>query len=402
MKPLLSVLFILTAFAAFSQINYEPGYFTDNNGHRTECLIKNLAWKNSPEDFEYKTNETAEAEVGTIQTVAEFSVGNYKFKRFDTEIDLSSNQVSKMVSYKDPKWIQRTLFLKVLVEGKLNLYAYEGENVVKYFYSEGSHAKATQLLYKVYLTKNEKTAIEEVAKNSMYKQQLYNLMKDKFSDAGKFEKTAYKKEPLVKLFVDYNGNDTKNLSAGHNKGSFNLKINVGASMASISIKDNYKSRIDYTTDTKTVFMAGLEAEYILPFNNNKWSVFTAPNIQFFSAEDTQYNDHYETTFNWDIKYNFIEIPLGARHYMFLNQQSKLFIDLAFVISMPMGDKTMDFYPAVGSIDISSATNFALGVGYNYKRYSAAVKYNFSRDITNYASWEGKYNSVGLILGYKLF
>jgi len=54
MKKLFTFLLMLTACFTYSQINYEAGYFIDNNGKKTECLIKNVAWKNSPLNFEYK------------------------------------------------------------------------------------------------------------------------------------------------------------------------------------------------------------------------------------------------------------------------------------------------------------------------------------------------------------
>jgi hypothetical protein len=237
----------------------------------------------------------------------------------------------------------------------------------------------------------------------MYKQQLYNLMRDKYADSGKFEKTTYKKEPLVKLFMDYNGTDAtvKNLSAGHNKGNVNLKINTGASLATIKVEDNYNNRLDFKAGSKAVFMAGLELEYIMPFNNNKWSIFTAPNVQFYKNNGTEQISA-TTKINWAIDYNFIELPFGMRHYMFLNNESKIFIDIAYVMSFPLGDSKLT-YNTAEPIDFNKSSNFMIGAGYSYKKYSAALKYTFNRGTTSqYTSWNAQYNAIGLILGYKLF
>ena len=45
---------ILYQTASFAQINFEPGYIINNQGVKTECFIRNVAWKNSPVTFDYK------------------------------------------------------------------------------------------------------------------------------------------------------------------------------------------------------------------------------------------------------------------------------------------------------------------------------------------------------------
>ncbi|WP_286419829.1 hypothetical protein [Myroides odoratimimus] len=41
MRKLFVFLFLATSLVGFAQINFEPGYYVDNNGNRVEGLIKN-------------------------------------------------------------------------------------------------------------------------------------------------------------------------------------------------------------------------------------------------------------------------------------------------------------------------------------------------------------------------
>ena len=63
----------------YSQINYEKGYYINNEGNKIEGLIKNIDWQNNPTYFEFKTSELAEGQTIKIESAKEFGV--YKFRR---------------------------------------------------------------------------------------------------------------------------------------------------------------------------------------------------------------------------------------------------------------------------------------------------------------------------------
>src|SRR5688572_9272760 len=149
MKQILPFLLLLTSVTVFSQDLYKPGYFIDNLNNKTTCLIEDIAWKNSPVEFDFKRNDDAESNTGYIIAIKEFGVdGSYIFRRFEVNIDLSSNYIERMNEVKGPQWKKETLFLRVLIEGPLNLYQYEDGDGVKYFYSNGDHTQPEQLFHK--------------------------------------------------------------------------------------------------------------------------------------------------------------------------------------------------------------------------------------------------------------
>jgi len=389
MKKAIALLLLLCPVITFAQTTFQPGYFIEK-GNKTECLIKNLAWKNNPESIEYKLTEGDEIKTKTINEISEFNVNSaYKYHRFTTNVDRSPIVLDKLSNVKEPEWKKETVLLKILVEGEITLYQYEDNNFIKYFYSTGDHTSAEQLIYKEYIKDGQ------IAENNMYRQQLYNIMKGNGSSMSKFEKLRYRKDSLVKLFLDYNGSkgeQVTDLTKKQNTGSLNLKITPGATFTSLNL-NNGISNADFDFDSKAGFRIGAELEYIMPFNNNKWSLFVDPNYQSYS------NSGNKGTQEMKAEYNHLELPFGVRHYMFLNENAKFFIDGAYVMGIPLGDAFLQYSGSILTVEKNST--IALGAGFSYKQYSIELRHTFKHGIIDYTFWSGNYSSTGIILGYKL-
>jgi len=396
---------LLAVIPCLAQNTFQPGYFIDNNGNRTDCMIRNIAWKDSPVDFEYKTGETAPTQEGLINDISEFSVANtYKFERFTGDVDLSSNDIGYMSLKKEPEWIKGTMFLKVLVQGDATLYEYTKGNIVRFFVT--ANGTTQQLIYKPYKVHTS------IGYNNTFRGQLYEIMKMKLNDQKRFTNLRYDKDALTKLFLVYNGqqeDQATDYTVKQNKTQFNVKITAGANMANASIMrefSNGENTMEF--DDKAIFAAGLEAELIFPFNNRKWSLFANPNYQ--SYKNTGTTAFAPLTQHWEISYSFIEIPIGIRHYMYLNDRSRIFINAAYATVLTVGDNSASFnYDGGHAPDIllkaepSKASNFVIGGGFSYDRYSLEVRYNAKREIiVNRSYWGSEYSSIGVIAAYRIF
>ena len=391
MKKLSSLILLLICVTSWSQINFEPGYFISNNGQKTECLIKNIAWKNNPTDFEYITAKGEPSKKGTITDVSEFNVGNaYKFKRFAVKMDRSSNNLATLSSQMSPDLKQETLFLKILVEGDLTLYQYEESNLIRYFMSSGGQ-NPEQLIYKQYLINASQTG-----ENLQFRQQLSNAMKSGKISNSDLKKIKYRKDDLTALFLKYNSTSNSvviNFEEKQNKSYINLKVIAGVNSASFEASNTTNKSNNLDFDEKLIFKIGLEVEYVMPFNQNKWSLFAAPNFQAYKASTKV------SFLTSEIDYSFIEIPLGVRHYFFLSNDSKIFLNAGYSLSLNLKS---DLNIGSTKYDLEKSSNYFAGIGYSYSRYSAEVRYNFSRGLldSNYAYWSSSYKSFGLNLGYK--
>lgn len=392
MKKLIIVFLVFLPILSFSQINFESGYIIRNNNIKTECLIRNVAWKNNPTNIEYKTSENEQLSTISITDIKEFGVANaYKFKRFIVNIDRSSDNINELSNSKAPIFKTETLLLKMLIEGSTNLYSYEDSNLIRYFISSGDHNEATQLIYKEYINDKE----NKVAENIQYKQQLMNDLKSENLVRKDFENLNYKENDLVKLFQKFYGSDTtsfSNHSEKQNKGSINLKVIAGASFTSFSLENSISKSNNFDFDTKAVFTVGLELEYILPFNQNKWSLFLNPNYQKYE------NEAKKSVLKTSVDYSFIELPVGIRHSFFLNKDSKIFVDAGYSMNFNFNSTVLQ---NSNKLEVSKSANLFLGLGFSYTKFSIEARYNFQRNIlNNYVYNEGKYKSIGILAGYK--
>ncbi|MFL9844302.1 outer membrane beta-barrel protein [Flavobacterium rhizosphaerae] len=403
MKKIYTLLMLFSAVTLFAQTHYEPGYFIDNNGNATNCLIKNKDWKSNPVNFEYKVTETGEPKTATMQQVKEFGITNVsKFIRHTVALDRATENMSRMSQHKEPDWQTETIYLRVLVEGDITLFKYEDANLIRFFTSTPL-GMAEQLVYKPYMVGNA------VAYNTDYKGQLYTLMKDRITDTERYKKVEYEAKSLTKLFLEYNGNNATEFKkiSRPTKEQFHVRITPGVAFTSVSAYVIQNLQRDFDFDTKAVLRLGAEAEVVLPFNNNKWSLFIDPNYQ--SYENSGGKDYSKTQhIEWNIKYQFVEIPVGIRYHMFLNDKSKFFVDAGYLISVNVGDCTIDYhyttqYSSISrSTDLEKSSNVVAGAGFGYGDFTVEARYSFNRSIFSLSEWGADHSSIGIIVGYKLF
>ncbi len=392
-QPLLFLITILS-FNCYSQISFEKGYYINDSDQKVECLIKNVDWKNNPTKFEYKLTEDSEKKIATTKTIKEFGVLNAsKYRRCLVNIDRSRNTVGEMSNHRKPVFKEEVLFLKVLIEGKASLYSFEDGNLNRYFYNK-DNAEVEQLVFKYYLTPND-----QVRENKRYKQQLFNDLKCSNVTIDKVENVDYNKGDLINFFVEYNkcsNEEFINFEKKQKKNLFNLSIRPGFSMSSLSIDQNVSNLRDTDFDSEMSFRFGVEAELIMPFNKNKWTVILEPTYQHFKSEKEL------TTQNVKADYKSIELPIGVRHYFFLNENSKIFVNGSYIIDFS-SNSVVDFEFGT-DLEIKTRNNLAFGVGYKYNnRYSLEMRYHTNREVLyTHPLWDSDFRSFSIILGYALF
>lgn len=413
MKKLLLVLLCFSFVNSNAQIVFEKGYFITNTGERTECYIKNLDWRFNPTEFEYKNNlDDLKSNTQTILTVQEFGINEVsKYKRFKINIERSSDNLKDLSQSKNPIWKEETIFLEFLVEGDASLFAYYDDNLFKYFYKTNTTPIEQLVKIKYYATNEDGINYGDITKeNNLFRQQLYNSLKSPSLTLKDFEKLNYDKTSLVKLFVKFNSSLSYkyvNYTEKGKKGKYNIKASIGLDEGWLSIDDpNVYYNLSTDISGITVFKIGGEFEYIFPFSKNTWSIFINPMYLSFEKNQTfQYiagvgNASYNKNSTVNIQYSNVEIPIGIRHYFFLNNNSKIFANVAYNYGF-IGKTVVDYDKGEKTLNSSVRNNFSIGLGYSYNnKYSIEARLNTSKQILgDYISWSGTYSSFGLILGY---
>ncbi len=410
-SKLLLITIFLISFSAISQTDFESGFLIQNNGNKVECLIKNEDWIGSPKNFEYKLEENGEVKVGDISNIKEFGAGeSFKYIRTTVAVDQSTDVVNNLTDDRNPEMKEEILFLKTLVEGKASLYFSDRQNIKRYFYKLDD-GDIEQLIYKRYMVTPSK-----MGKNERYKQQLALNLTCSSLKKTNFEKLEYKKSYLVKLIKDYNKCQNSQ-SVQYNKKEkehwFNLSVRPGVSFSSLQLSNPYGDE-DVDFGQNTGLRLGVEMEFLLPFNNDKWAFIIEPTYRTYSAEkEIQYVDFLtiKKFTNIEVTHTSIAFPIGLRHYFFLNDQSKIFINGGIVVDAVLkqevnstNENKFDYNKTNESdLEGNAELGFSFGLGYKFQnKFSLEANVSPSRQIFEYNLISSSYTSFSLILGYSLF
>ena len=409
----LTLVIAFISICTYAQDQFQKGYFIDNDNQKVNCLIKNMDWKYNPTEFIYKLNETSEEKKATINTVKVFEIIDIsKYVRKTVYIDKSSIHINKLTELRDPSFEEETFFLKVLIEGNANLYAYEKRSFIRFFY-EVNNNEIKQLIYKEYKTSDYIPIVKE---NNDFRKQIYEDLKSRNITITNTLNLKYNQKSLIKKFVQYNKDTQQDYTIYKNttkRDLFNLALKVGVDYSSVLItNNNLFPGIYYDIDAgnTTKLRYGVEFEYIMPFNNNKWAITFEPTYQYFKKK---YSGEHELKYSTniphktDVDYKSIELPVGIRRYFYLNKESKLFMNAALIFDYNLNNSQIivQRHSAIERLDITSKNfNFSLGLGYNYnKKLSIEARYYSPRELLRQQASKGsKYKNLSLVLGYSIF
>ncbi len=402
-KTFLIAFVFLIATSLYSQTEFKKGVFITDTNDKVECFIKSMDWKSNPTEFKYKLTENGEIKTGFIEGVKAFEIYDIsKYTRATVNIDRSSSNLNKLTTDKNPIFKEEQLFLKVIIESEASLYYYEDGNLKRFFYNL-ENEKIEQLVYKEYLF--EADLINE---NNHYKQQLLNSLKCKDISMNSIKSLSYTIKDLSKLFEKYNacvGGELVNFEKKEERDLFNFRAKLGLGRASLSIKNSVDPDQNADFDNEILFRFGGELEMILPFNNDKWAIVIEPSYQSYSSKtevDIRYpGENQADTYTYEASYSTIELPIGLRHYFFLNEDSKIFVN-AFYTYFHTLDSSMKIRYGT-ELDVEKGGLLSIGLGYSYKKLSAEFRLENSRQILGqYRYWDSNYKQVTLLFGYQLF
>ena len=408
-KQLLFILITILSINCYSQINFEKGYYIDNSNQKIDGLIKNIDWENNPTQFTFKASEHGEKKLVNLEAAKEFGVYNTsRYVRANVNMDRSGRHLKELSNVKEPEFNMEELFLEVMVEGEANLYSFQDGNLKRYFFNK-DNAPIEQLIFKKYKTTNNKIGV-----NNAFRQQLWNNLKCNEIPAKSITRIDYTGKELRQFFVRYNKcSDSEFTTFEQKKDLFNLNIRPGITATSLAINNRVSNISDVDFGSALGLRFGAEIELIMPFNKNKWAFIIEPTYQYYKSEKIKTVNPFdlvvpqERIFNID--YESIELPIGIRHYFFLNNKSRIFANASAVLDFAGGNSNINYAytssrqnPTI--LEIKTGINLAFGLGYKHKdKYSLELRYFTNRDLFyNYQYWESKYHSLTVICGYTIF
>ncbi|WP_026976196.1 outer membrane beta-barrel protein [Flavobacterium tegetincola] len=403
-KKLLLIITVLLSVNSYSQITFEKGYIIDHLNQKTECLIKNSDSKRNPVELEYRLSDESEIKTATIQNVQEFGIYNvFKYISATVNIDKSSNMLGSLNTTKDPLFTEEKLFLKVLVEGKANLFEYSDSNLIRFFYNTAD-GTLTQLTYKKYLTTDG-----QIATNNAFRQQLFSDLKCDAFKISTFETIEYKKRDLIRIFSQYSecsNVEVVDFRPNIKRDLFNLTFRPRINNSTFEMNGSSTSIYNVDFGSEIGFGFGIEAEYILPFNKNKWSIAIEPTYQNYKSQKRFTKIGFNAgSYEASIDYTSIDVPISLRHYFFLNNHSKLFLNVSYVLDLS-AKSNIEFRRSdllTENFKIEANKNYTVGLGYKlYDTFSVEFRYQTRDALGEYLLIGSSYATTSIILGYSIF
>lgn len=323
----LSIVFLCTSLNA--QVRYEAGWFTDNKGNRTECLIKNTGRFCAATQLTYKMDEHSEKQVAPIAEVASFFLNGTLYERHSFSYDASTSDINAGYSQSaQPDLVPVTAFLRVVCDGPAKLYRYDLANVKdNFFISTPSAPHPAYLVSKTYI---HGRGVAPVRENNAFRQQLFTLLAPTGITEDDVKDLAYDEAALIRVFDKSNGTTTVRKRDGkmnldvllsYRPADEGQAIGVGVSLENLYARSSYKWASFYTLEYKN--------------QRNVWDETVKGEIV-----PVRYQQH------------VVEVVVGARYYMYPARNLRLYLDAGF----GMG---------VGAFD-----NILLGAGMKAGNYAA--------------------------------
>ncbi|MEZ4888639.1 MAG: hypothetical protein R3E32_28195 [Chitinophagales bacterium] len=299
--------YLFMVLNAVAQENYVEASITTLQGENLNGWIDYRDWQQSPSKIDFKeTLEGNEKEYYPVD-ILEFSVGEAIYKSAVIEIEQSSRKIENLDANKDLKLSKDTVFLETLIEGEVELYAYDGKNSGINFYIKEDESY-TLLQYKKYMDDN-------ASKVKEFKGYIYQLLQymEKCSEMQtNLTKTVYTKVSLKKAFKNYYRciDALPDFERKGNKIALKLGVVGGINYTSMSLISNSQKHIvfdDIKLSNSVDATYGVNLEAFLPINQGKWSIYSDLILTNYSM-----NGSFEK-FSQNVFHEVHELNIALRH-----------------------------------------------------------------------------------------
>ena len=400
--------FFVFVFMFFSSIliaqnNFQKGSYVDIKGNKNEGFIYNLDWQFNPTEIEFKNVLDGESKQIIINDIQEFEIDGYcKYIKYEGVIDDSSARLEEFGFNRNPIWKPVSVLLKVLIDSDASLFLYNSKNYSRFFYSiKSKDLKIQQLVYKEFYLNGSKT---EIGTNFQFRQQLATDLICGSLGSNVLSKVKYTKKDLMKCFLEYN--KCKGVVVDSDKNTpitnivkFNYSLLIGFSSVNFETRGTL-SEYEHKFDQMYSYPFGGEVEMVFPISNSKWSIYFQPTYQSFRSEEVVNGLYWPLVY--EIDYKSLNIPIGLRHYLYLNDSdSKIYLNGAVGFNFDMGSKLV-LKNDLSQVFFNTAFSLNVGAGYVFKnRYIFGLQYNYCSDVINATAFKSDFNSLGLLFKYQL-
>jgi len=429
-SALKACLLILVAFlsssaflslSAIAQENYKDGYIVRSDRDTVRGQIDFRDWLVNPAKISFLNSQTGKSESYQAEDLSAFSVNGDVYRSFKVHINPFS--LDPVVTTSD-SWngdaYDSTVFLRLIIGGKLSLYYYKDHRDLTYFFVQGQGAVQgeggvpEQLRIRNQVI--DKDGQRMVMKDEFYRGQLAVRLADCGKMTDRLGSLAYTESALRKLIFNYNncGKDTAEQlvreDSHHRSVSFSPLL--GYFHSSFRLKGALTAaRMSWPSYSGLT--GGVGMQVLLPRQRGQFALITDLIFSHFSSRSSTYyvNNFYSETGVLD--YNMLKLDIQFR-YLYPTGGVRPFLNLGFSNSMIINNKSYqnehntalsedEHDPPFG---ISGAMNsyqigFIGGAGVLAGRLSVEARFERTTGLVDVASGSSPIVSWNLLVGFRL-
>ena len=421
MKNYYCFAFLLTSIFVFSQKTFSPGYYIDQSNIRNEGFIEDTNPYNSPTKINFKTSVDTQSSEITIEKIKEYKINtDYKYIKYKVDYDYDQiiNKDELSIFGVEPNLKQKEILLKVLVEGRINLYSAIVDDAIFFYMKDENDQEPILLVHRKYNLQNR------IIENNAFRKAIYEKMKSEEYMLKDFLTINYNKKELEALFKNFNqgvGNFIEqNVDIKREQNKFYYKVFAGISSFSTTYSYNGANDLKAKNNFSNPII-GFELSTVFGRNSKRSEVFTKlfyQKVSIVSSHNSSLGNNYILDLTMNSDFSSLNFIGGYRYALIRIGRNQLFIDGSLGISTIIdGDFDLDYkliYTGLDndSISIQNYTyneynlTFLFNVGIGYKinnRYAINLEYSTPKNyLTQYISLSsGGFSNLNLIFTYTI-
>jgi hypothetical protein len=393
-RILLIISLILTVqLNLFGQSNLKKSLIINAKGDSLQGFVNDRDWIYNPVQFEYK-NTPDEHDYTVFNSENAISVqlsGEDLYKSFEVEMSMDEVRLSMLHIRPENNYINKKVFLKVLVEGcRINLYSFTDEIKTRFFFKDQLMDQPKELIYRVYLdpktedVKNDKQYIRQLN----YELNLFGL--NAYGQSKKFNNTHYFKDDLIELATMINGgSNTMTCQSNISNDKFKCHFfgNIGLRISSLEYMDYSNCRsLDKIQNKNISSMPKMSLGFNLAMKSGSRLYFREE--IGFSADKLWANQTYEEPLNF-----------FYQQYTYKLNQLNYFLNNSIFYNCFLSNRVKGYLGAGISLFVVQTT---LGqyLYHNYGKYEDTYN-TLNLDIPKLAYWISYPVSIGCTIKDKI-
>ncbi len=415
-----NILFLLFVWMIFfsewqagAQISssYEKGYVITKEGKKIQVAILDEDWPHTPKKIFYKYHDSIrEAKPGHIKAIG--IPGKWKYISATVDMDTVPDITERLARDRNPKWVRKTVFLKVLVDGKADLFMYSEPHLIRFFYRIDRQSIQPLVYRRYYIYDEQENSYGSIGVNKDFQQTLYNELNCPGFNKERFTELKYKAEDLKRIFIEYNRCTKQHYKRYHTYTSpdiFHLFGFFRGDVFHLQIINKLDNPINETYTYQGGGGVGMSFEYVLPFRHNSWGLYSDPGIRWakmhFTYEKKNVISGDVEEYKWDYSNLSLDLPLSVRFYFLRRENWNMFAETGYVMNLRLGSELKQYVDGElkNTLNPQSKAFWQWGLGITIGRLNGILRYyTNSNMIKNYALYKAPYRAYALMLAYKIW